>query len=159
MSAAYVHLLLNHVPVLGLFGGLLLLAWGVSRRSRDLTVAGLAFLVLAALVTIPVYLSGEPAEEIVEGLPGVSEHYVEEHEEAGKWALIALEATGLLALVSLFATRKAAGSRTLPIATLLLGIFAMTVVVRTAMLGGEIRHTEIRGGAAATAPAEVEDDD
>ncbi len=54
-------------------------------------------MVFLALVTVPVYLSGEPAEEIVEDLAGVPHAFIEEHEEIAKVTLIATEVIGALA--------------------------------------------------------------
>jgi hypothetical protein len=36
--------------------------------------------VLTALLALPVYFTGEPAEKVVERLPGVTEPLIEEHE-------------------------------------------------------------------------------
>ena len=64
LSPAHLHLVLNHIPVLGtmLFAPLVLV-WGLLRRSRDVTQIGLLLAVLLAATTIPIYLTGEPAEE------------------------------------------------------------------------------------------------
>ena len=82
MNAAYVHLTLNHVPVLGVVFALPLLGFGLLRRNPALLRAGWVTLVAVALVAIPVYLSGEGAEEIVE----------DGHADAILWHLEGLEA-------------------------------------------------------------------
>ena len=60
LSPAHLHLVLNHIPVLGtmLFAPLVLV-WGLLRRSRDVTQIGLLLAVLLAITTIPIYLTGE----------------------------------------------------------------------------------------------------
>ena len=82
MNPVDIHLALNHVPVIGVPIALVLLGWGLWRRSPDLTRAGLALLVATALVAVPVYLTGEPAEEVVEGIAGISHRAVHDHEDA-----------------------------------------------------------------------------
>jgi hypothetical protein len=146
MDLLYVHLLLNHAPVVGLIGSILLLLGALFARSRDVTVAALIGIVLAALLTIPVYFTGEPAEHGIEDLPGVSHDAIEEHEDAALWAIIAMESAGGVALVSLvFARRRGTVPRAALIATLVVSLWAASVVARTAQLGGTIRHTEIGG--------------
>ena len=77
MSWAHIHLALNHVPVIGLPIVVLLLLWGLVRRNAELIRAAFGLLVLLALVTLVVQLTGEPAEDLVEGLPGVLDSMVE----------------------------------------------------------------------------------
>lgn len=69
MNLTHLHLLLNHLPVVGTICGAGLLAFTLSRRSNDLKRAALGLLVISALVAIPAYLTGEPAEDGVKGLP------------------------------------------------------------------------------------------
>lgn len=72
MSWGHLHLLLNHVPVIGTLLGLLLLLVAFGRKSEELKKVTLGLFVLIALVTVPVYLTGEPAEEMIENIPGIS---------------------------------------------------------------------------------------
>lgn len=81
MTWAHLHLALNHVPVIGILIGLLLLGFGIFRGSRELTRSSFWLLAGLAVITVFVYLTGEPVEEMVEGLPGISERMVEQHEK------------------------------------------------------------------------------
>ena len=72
MDAVYFHLAMNHFPVIASIFGLLILGYGVLRRNDPLTYTGLVIMIVTGLVAIPVYLTGEPAEEVVEGLPVLS---------------------------------------------------------------------------------------
>ena len=56
MTAAHVHLLLNHIPILGSIFGLLLLCYGMLRKSDEIKKTSLGIFVITALLTIPVYL-------------------------------------------------------------------------------------------------------
>lgn len=158
MSWAHIHLALNHVPVIGLLIVLLLLAVATLRRSTELTRVSYALLVLLAATAVVVYLTGEPAEELIENLPGFSEALVEQHEEVALIATIGMVALGLVALAGLIRFR---GSGIAPAwygrGVLLLALLMGGVMLWTANLGGQIRHSEIRpnGGAAIEGGAPV----
>lgn len=159
MNPAYLHLVLNHLPVLGTWFGLLLLSAGFLCKSNDLKRASLVTFVLCALVAIPVFLTGEPAEATVDGLPGISEGLVEAHEATAKISLILVELLGLVALLCLVLLHR--GTRAA--SRVLLGAWGLALLtgglfVYTAKLGGQIRHTEVRdpgssGGVAASSSA------
>lgn len=150
MDPAHAHLILNHIPVVGLGAAILLLLYAFARRNDEMKKAALIGFVLLALVTIPVYLTGGEAEERVEHLPGVSDAFIEEHEEAATSSLIAIEILGALSLAGLVLTRRSrAVPKWLAVISLVASIIVAAVMVRTANLGGQIRHTEIRSGASA----------
>ena len=110
MNYAHLHLILNHLPLFaGLFGAVIL-AWGLFRRSDDVQRIGLVLLILNAPAAIPVYLTGEPAEEIAEKLPGVSEQITESHESAAMIALILRLMTGVLAVIAVASKRSFSGN-------------------------------------------------
>jgi uncharacterized membrane protein len=152
-NGAQAHLLLNHIPVFGTAFGLLLLLAAFALRTEEWKRAALLVLLASALGTIPAYLSGEPAEEVIEHIEGVSHDSIEEHEEAALYGMIGVEALGALALLGLWLSR---GGRPLPsgmaVGALVLGLLTMAAIAQTAHLGGFIRHPEIRPGF--TAPAE-----
>lgn len=149
MEPVHIHLLLNHVPILGSIIGLLLLAYALLRGSDEVRKVAYIALVLTALVAIPVFLTGEPAEEVAEGLPGVSETFIEQHEDAGKLALWASIATGVIALVALFfSSRLRSAGRYLVWVTMIASLITAGLMAQTGNLGGQIRHTEIRADAA-----------
>ena len=72
MGAAHLHLILNHVPVLGVVFAGLLLGTALWYRSPQFQRLALVMVVGSALVAVPVYLTGEGAEDMVEGMAGVS---------------------------------------------------------------------------------------
>lgn len=154
MDSVHLHLMLNHLPVLGGIFGFLVLAWGVLRGYDEVKRVGLIVLVLTAFVAVPVYLTGEPAEEVAEHLPGVSEAIIEPHEDLANFAFIAAIVSGVAALAALLAFRFASGAaRVLTFATLALSLVTSGLMIQTANLGGQIRHSEIRQGAQNNAPA------
>lgn len=157
MSWGYLHLALNHVPVIGTFLCLLLLLVAFVRNSEELKKVTLALLVLIALITIPVYLTGEHAEEMIENIPGASEALIERHEDAAVFSLITVEVAGITALAGLliFGRNKRLGNL-LAIVTLVFSMTGGGLLAWTANLGGQIRHTEIRSGV--DSPPETEKD-
>lgn len=156
MNPAHLHLLLNHVPVLGAFAGVVLLAVSLLARRDRLVVPTLLLLLGIALISFPTYLSGEPAEELIEHTPAFSEPSVERHEEAALVSLIAVETLGAIALIGLVVSRRRRGvPRGLGVVTLVVALVTATSMAWTAYLGGQISHPEIRPGW--TAPAEAEE--
>ncbi|MBI2213822.1 MAG: hypothetical protein HYU52_09255 [Acidobacteria bacterium] len=158
MPPVEIHLALNHVPVVGFAGALAILVWGVLRRDEEVQRVGLAACVAVALLTIPVYFTGEPAEDVAEQLPGVTHDVIENHEEAAKYAFISSSLCGAVALLGMIVWRSPERRAFALRATLVLCVATTAMIGRTAMLGGQIRHTEVRAGAAVNAPAELERD-
>ena len=145
MNGAHLHLLLNHIPVLGTFFGLALLAFAVWKRSDELRKAALGTFFIAALAATATYLTGEPAEDVVKGLPGIPRPLISRHEDAAGIALAGSIALGVLALGGLIWLRW--GRQIKPwFSTLALAaaIIVTGLMAWTANLGGQIRHTEIR---------------
>lgn len=147
MNAAQVHLALNHLPIGLVIVGVPLLLTAILRKSKELKGAASILLMLSALTAIPVFLSGEPAEEIVEHRAGVSERVIHEHEEAAELSLIFIEILGALVLGAwLFERFKRPMPSPIWFGILALGIVNLGLFVRTAHLGGLIRHDELRSG-------------
>jgi uncharacterized membrane protein len=161
MSGAHLHLIVNHIPVLGAVFGLLLLAYGLVRRNDGVVRASLWTLAIVGLAGLAAYLTGEPAEEIVEELPGISEAILERHEEAALLATIGGGIVGLAALAGLLVHRARPVANGFSAVMLLLTLGLFGGMAWTANLGGQIHHAEIRGGqtAQAGAPADDEQDE
>ena len=160
MNPAHLHIILNHIPVIGIPFGLALLFWGFLRKSNEVKRAGLLVFVAIALVTIPTFLTGKAAEDMVEHLPGVSENLIENHERAATIALIATSVLGGLALLRLLIPLRfvAVGA---PM-SILVFVFSLGVagwLGRTAHLGGQIRHSEIRGSSTSLGIFAAREDD
>jgi len=143
--------MLNHAPLFATLGGVLLFAWALLRASRELTRVGLVCLVLAGLVAVPVFLSGEPAEERIEHAAGVRPQSIERHEDAARVTLALIVATALAAASGLVLLRRRAEVGRFAIAILVLGLLAIFQTAWTAHLGGGIRHPELTNPASADA--------
>jgi hypothetical protein len=145
MSIPHLHLILTHAPIFAVLFGAAVLAVALLRRSRELRWTAYALFLAGALVTIPVFLSGEGSEEAVEHLAGVSETVIEAHADAAKVSLIAIEALGVLSLVAVVMERLRPGFIAAAAAILVIaGSLTTASLGYTANLGGQIRHSEIR---------------
>lgn len=155
MSGAQAHLLVNHLSVFGVAFGLSLLAAGIAFKKEELNKAALWAFVLAGLAALPAFYTGEPAEEIVENLPGVSEAFIHAHESSAKWAL---GGAMILAALAAFALARGRAERVfrgeILAAVAIAALATLGVMARTAHLGGLIRHTELRSGVVAMATGE-----
>lgn len=145
MNGAQAHVFVNHVPIIGLIFSAALTVYGLARGSDELKKAGLWAFVLAGLSALPAFWTGEPAEEVIEHLEGVSEELIHEHEEAAEKALAAALVLGAAALAFLAAAwrTKALSSKAAPV-VLALSAPVFAVVAWAAHLGGLIRHPELR---------------
>ncbi|MBU6398680.1 MAG: hypothetical protein KGS61_00045 [Verrucomicrobia bacterium] len=145
MSAAHWHLLLNHLPVLGLALGVGWLAVAVGQRSRHWERLGLETLVVVAILTIPTYLTGKPAAAFIQPLDGAAQALIDRHEETAQLASAATLLLGLLALAGRLGFHRAQAFHPwFTLTVLTLGLIAVGLMAWTANLGGQVRHPEIR---------------
>lgn len=143
-----------HVPVLAVVFGTLLLLAALPRRNEALRRTALVVFVLSGVTAGATYLTGEPAAETVEHLPGISESVIDRHEDTALVATVSAAALAVLSLGGLIRYRR---GKPIPgrFATLVLlvGLAVSGIMLWTANLGGQIRHTEIRAGAQPGSPA------
>ncbi len=156
MGGAHLHLLVNHAPVLGslfalaLFAASYLWAPDVLRRTAFVVLIGTALAAAAA------DLSGDPAQDAVRGLPGVKRELIHEHEEMAEKAFIATGLVGVIALVLLVRSRRTPVPASSGAIGLVCAIVVAAMMAYTALLGGRIRHTEVRPGATKADAAVIE---
>ena len=144
MDTAHIHLLVNHLPVIGSFLGALVLAHGLYAKSDATKIAAYNVLMLSSIGAAIAYFTGEGAEEAVEGISGVLESRIEAHEEFAMIALVTLSILGVAALVANYLTlRKPKLTTKTAIVMLLLAFTSFGVAAWTGYLGGQIRHTEL----------------
>lgn len=144
MNGAHIHLLLNHIPILGSIFALCLLVFGKFSGNATVTKTSLVTLVVCALISIPVYLSGEEAEHVVDPIIGVNKIALEAHEEQAEIAFWVLLMNGAIALATLISSIKTKSlSPPLVWINLVLLILVVVLMARTGGSGGKIRHSEI----------------
>jgi len=157
MNAAHVHLVLNHVPILGFAFGFLLLAWSRWRDSEETARAAFALFFVVGATSIAVFFSGEQAEDVAEGLALVSHDAIEVHEEFAELAMIVSVIVGLGSVGALVGFWKRALPGWVTNVGLLAGLVTFGMLAYAGFQGGQIHHQEIRSGdAAASEAAEIE---
>ncbi|MEO8447684.1 MAG: hypothetical protein ABI528_09330 [bacterium] len=146
MNAAHLHLVINHFPVIGSAIAIFVLLIGILKKSDDIKKVSLMILVLTALVTIPVYLTGDDAQAKIEGnYEDVEEDLIDAHEDFALYSFIVMDIAGAVALIALFTYRKPkALPNSIAYALLLILLISNGMMAYTANLGGKIHHPEIR---------------
>ncbi len=146
INGAQFHLLVNHLPVVGFIGATLTLIVAIVVTSTAIKKFVLGITVIAGLSALPAFWTGEPAEEVIEHLPGTDKALIHEHEEAAEFATILAVITGISAAGAFFLQSRKPESltKTLP-GVLILSLATAAAMAKTAHEGGKIRHSEIRG--------------
>lgn len=154
---AHLHVMFNHVPIVGIPLVTLVLAIGLLRKSQEVLRISLVLSLLLGAGTYAVKFVGEEAEEVVEDLAWANKDRIHDHEELAEKATIAAL---LGAAVAAFTLWRARGGKTVDSrfagGTLVIMLVASVVLGLTAFEGGEIRHDEFGG---AVPGAEVEERD
>ncbi len=145
-SATHLHLMINHFPLFAAVIVMVVLAWALLARSRDLTRAGLILTLVCGIGGFVAKQSGEGAEHQVENLPWFNKDLFHEHEEAADWAWATLAVAGAAAAVALFRMRGGKEARLETAITLVLLTVGFAATAKTALDGGQIRHEEVRPG-------------
>lgn len=154
VNVPHLHLLMNHVPTVGIVIGVGLFLLSFVRRSEHLRHVSLEMFFLIALASLPVYLTGLAAQDAILGRPDVSEAAIAAHHDGALLAFVFVEITGFVAWLALWQFRRLGrpAGWTSP-AVLLLSVVTLVLMAGAASVGGEIRHPEIRMDEAVTAPA------
>jgi hypothetical protein len=98
--------------------------------------------------------TGEGAEEMVEDMPSVGKQIIHEHEEMAEKLAIVLYLLGLVSIAGLYTNiKKHAQAKLVSFIALTIAVVGIFLGKQTGTTGGEIRHTEIRANAGATAEA------
>jgi uncharacterized membrane protein len=141
-----------------------MLLGGSFLKSEVIKRAAYSIFILAAASALFAMLSGEGAEEVIEGLSGVDEQFISAHEETAEAFAISLYLLGALSIVGLWANWKQKWfSNTILLSAILLSLAVLFYAKQTGTSGGEIRHPEIRAKEVDNTPNPItindEDDD
>jgi hypothetical protein len=147
LSGAHLHLLINHAPLFGAIFALALLVASYLWAPDVLRRAALVVLVFTALTAVVADLSGDPAEDAIRGFPGVQRAVIHEHEEFADKSYIAASIVGVLALAALVRWRRVPVPQGATFTALAGAVIVTGMMAWTALLGGRVRHTEVRPGA------------
>ena len=155
-SGAHLHLLVNHAPLFGAIFALALLLASFIWAPDVLRRTALAVLIFTALAAVVSDLSGDPAEDAIRGFPGVQRAVIHEHEEFADKSYIAASIVGVLALIFLVRARRSPVSRGATYTALAGAAVVSGMMAWTALLGGRVRHTEVRPGATEAEAVKIE---
>jgi len=150
MNLAHVHLLLNHIPIIGTLITLAIFLLGLAGNRDVLKQTSLTLFVLIALAAIPAYMSGSGASAALQESPDVAMEKVEIHQGAALIAFIFMELTGLVALRALWRYSRIeknpwiSGPARLNLwVALALALATSGLMAVAGNTGGDIRHSEI----------------
>lgn len=146
-SGVHLHLLVNHAPILGALFALALLVASYRWAPDVLRRTALVVLIGTALAAVVADLTGDPAEDAIRGLPGVKREVIHAHEEFADKSYIAAAVVGVLALGALVRWRRAPLPGGVALGALVGAAVVSGMMVYTGLLGGQVRHTEVRPGA------------
>jgi hypothetical protein len=104
MNQTQIHLIINHLPIVGSFIGILVLIHGIGVKSKQTIIAAYYIFVLCAIGVSIAYYTGEAAEEIINLIPNTVESSIKLHEEFALFAFISLITFGITSLIGLFFT-------------------------------------------------------
>jgi hypothetical protein len=139
MDLAHLHLVLNHVPIIGFPFLLVLGIWAQVRKDASLKKFLYVLTIGVTLATFGAFQTGEPAEDRAE-TTGATDASIHNHEEAAETAVVFAWVTAAMAVVAFFSIGKPS------LETITAGLFAVSLVLTIAALswtgyeGGKIRH-------------------
>ena len=144
MNPVQLHMLSNHLPIVGFAVAMVVLAGGFVFKSRPLLLMGCFLAIVMGLAVLPANASGEDSEEIAEDIQGISNKTIHEHEESAEYTLVMMLVAAGVAAVTFFLVYKEHSFAKFAVPVLLLvGLTANVSAIKTGHLGGYIRHPEI----------------
>ena len=145
MDATHLHLILTHFPIVGTIIGIGILAYGQFFKNNGIIKVALVTFILMSILTIPVFITGNEAEETVEHIAGVSEKLIENHEELAEKAIWLMGLLGILSIINFFVIfKKLSFAKTVSLITLIISLGTFGLFAKVGNEGGKIRHSEIR---------------
>jgi uncharacterized membrane protein len=146
MNDAHLHLIVNHIPILGTLFGIGILITGILIRNNVVKNCAYVLFVISAIGALFAVNTGEGAEELIENFPNIGHQIIHEHEEIAEKFAILMYVLGAFSMVGLIANYKEhSKAKFLAILIAVLGLITFVVGTKVGTTGGEIRHTEIRG--------------
>lgn len=144
MNWPYIHITINHFPIILSVVGCAVLLLALIVRQRAVWLYAVATLTLAGLSIYPVYFTGDLAGDAVEHTWYVVRSAVTEHDQAAGFALASILIMGALSAYTWWRMVKREPTLLPPVwlrtVLTVVTIWALSVVLRTAYLGGRIVH-------------------
>jgi uncharacterized membrane protein len=149
---AHLHLLINHFPTVGTILGIGLFLMAYIRKNDHLKKVSFEVFFLIALVTIPVYMTGQAASEVFKKDSGISAAAITIHQNAALVAFALMQIMGGFAWLALWQIRRLSKPSGWTLSILAaLSVVTLAVMAWAANLGGDIHHPEILAAQQGTA--------
>ena len=144
----YVHVAINHFPLIGLLAAMLALVIGLVAKSRPVLLTGLGLTAAMALSIWPVYAYGEAGfDRVLSMADEAGEAFLKYHAHlAHRWAFLYYITAGLAAAGLVLAWKRPRTLIPAGIIVLFFGILSLCAGIAIAHAGGEVRHREFRSG-------------
>ncbi len=144
----YVHVLLNHLPLTGLFAAWLCLAAALVTGNRVTALVGLSLVSLFALSAWPTYVYGQRGfDRVLSMADDAGAGWLKQHEELAEdwlWLYMVTAAAGVAGIAASWKWPKVL--RGAVVAVLLLAGGSLLAGAVIAENGGKVRHSEFRNG-------------
>lgn len=142
----YVHVAINHFPLIGLMVGMLALLAGLVVRNRSTILIGLALVFLLSMSVLPVYHFGEEGyDRVLSMADEKGQAFLRYHMHlAEHWVFLYYITAGLAAAGFGLSWKWPRLLTPLSIASLVLAAAGLAAGIIIAQAGGEIRHREFR---------------
>jgi hypothetical protein len=144
----YIHTLVNHFPIVLSVVGTAVLVLALIVRRRGVWLYALATLTLAGVSVYPTFFTGDQAADAVHGTWYIVQSMVREHDDAAGFALWSMLIVGAVSAYTWWRMlrREPLGLPPVWLRTVVtvIAVWGLSVVVRTAYLGGQIVHDSPR---------------
>jgi uncharacterized membrane protein len=144
MDLAHLHLILNHFPILGILFGLALLSVGIVKKNNFVIKLAQIFFIAIIVITVPAYLTGDGAGEIVKKFPDISEKVIDAHEDLAFIAFLLALLLGALSAVNLYFFRNnEVRFNLISKIVCILSVIVFGFMIFVGKTGGLIHHPEL----------------
>ena len=156
----YIHVLINPLPIYGLFLSWVGLIIALFLRSRHAQIATLALVLISSTSAWPVYEFGQQAyDRVLSIADSDGQAWLDEHQDRAEDLIYIFYALAALSAIAIAAPMKwPKSSVPLAVAAILLGAVTLGTGGYIAYAGGKIRHREFRNEPPPPKRAEYEHD-
>lgn len=141
MDQTHLHLITNHLAIIGtLFAGIVLLI-GLISNTVQTRIASFILMLISSIGGYITFKTGHEAEETVEHMKGISEYVIEQHEELAEKALWFIILLFIASIVGLYAGKKNLQvEKKISWIILIISFISFAIFAWTGYLGGQIMH-------------------
>ncbi len=148
MNYAHIHIVINHIPIVGQFFSMLLILLSLYFKDQEgVILSAVLIMLISAGGALAAYFSGSPSIKLIAPYPGVGHRYIQIHFKRAKMAMNLSLLSALIGLICGVVILKAGAP--IPIycyvAIFIASFITSVSMIFTGNAGGKIRHQEVRG--------------